>query len=123
MGIIKRAEGILKKEKNLLELQPPVIIVGDIHGQFFDLLNLIKLGGEPGSKNKSGQKVCYLFLGDYVDRGDFSCEVILYLLALKGEFPDSVFLLRGNHECRTVSSDFGFKEECEVKYGLTVFNR
>lgn len=123
MGIIKRSEAIMKKEKNLLEIKPPVIIVGDIHGQFFDLLNLISLGGEPGSKNKSGQKTVYVFLGDYVDRGDFSCETILYLLTLKGEYPDSVYLLRGNHECRTVSSYFGFREECESKYGLTVFNR
>ncbi|KAH9247052.1 hypothetical protein BASA81_015404 [Batrachochytrium salamandrivorans] len=120
LGILKKAEALLRKEKNLLELKPPVVIVGDIHGQFFDLLNMFKLTGGPGSgKNKTS----YLFLGDYVDRGDFSCEVILYLLALKCEFPEYVYLLRGNHECRTVSSYFGFKQECEMKYGPVVFNR
>lgn len=119
LGILKKAEALLRKEKNLLELKPPVVIVGDIHGQFFDLINMFKLTGGPGGKSKTS----YLFLGDYVDRGDFSCEVMLYLLALKCEFPDYVYLLRGNHECRTVSSYFGFKQECEMKYGPVVFNR
>ena len=57
----------------------------------------------------------FLFLGDYVDRGKYSCEVMLYLLALKLSFPDSVQLLRGNHETASVSKHFGFKEECKAK--------
>jgi serine/threonine-protein phosphatase 2B catalytic subunit len=120
IAIIKKAEGVMKKEKNLLELKPPVVVVGDIHGQFFDLVNMMSKAGMPG---KGKNKTVYVFLGDYVDRGDFSCEVLIYLLSLKAEYPDSVYLLRGNHECRTVSSYFGFKEEAEAKYGLTVFNR
>jgi diadenosine tetraphosphatase ApaH/serine/threonine PP2A family protein phosphatase len=122
LAIIKKAEAIMKKEPNLLELKPPIIIVGDIHGQFFDLLNMMQKAGLPGQK-KTGKTSSFVFLGDYVDRGDFSCEVLLYLLSLKGEYPDQIYLLRGNHECRTVSSYFGFKEEAEVKYGLTVFNK
>ena len=130
IAIIKKAEAVMRKEKSLLELKPPIVIVGDIHGQFFDLINMMSKAGMPG---KGKQRTVYLFLGDYVDRGDFSCEVLLYLLSLKvhfcsvffrlsnaristmikhkAEYPDSIYLLRGNHECRTVSSYFGFKEE------------
>jgi serine/threonine-protein phosphatase 2B catalytic subunit len=90
------------------------MVVGDIHGQYFDLLNILK-------KWRPDHNL--LFLGDYVDRGAFSCEVILHLLALKLKYPHKVFLIRGNHECSTVSAHFGFKEECKVKYGLTVYYR
>ncbi|KAG5187601.1 Metallo-dependent phosphatase-like protein [Tribonema minus] len=98
--------------QNLVELDAPVMVVGDIHGQYFDLLSILR---------KWRPDHALLFLGDYVDRGAFSCEVMLQLLALKLRHPASVFLLRGNHECSTVSAHFGFKEECKVKYGLTVY--
>ena len=114
--LISRATTILKSEKNVLDLEAPCIVCGDIHGQYFDLLRLFEVGGSIES-NK------YLFLGDYVDRGKFSCEVMLYLLALKVKYPSRIWLLRGNHECRAVSSYFGFKEECNAKYGLGTYNQ
>jgi serine/threonine-protein phosphatase 2B catalytic subunit len=85
--IITLAEAILRNEQNLLYIKPPVTIVGDIHGQYYDLLTAINHGGVPGVTK-------YLFLGDYVDRGSFSMEVLLYLYSLKILHPDSIFLLR-----------------------------
>jgi hypothetical protein len=79
--LIDKAKAIMTREPNVLQLKAPLIIVGDIHGQFYDLMNIFKVGGTPGDKT-------YLFLGDYVDRGHFSCEVILSLLALKVAHPD-----------------------------------
>jgi len=115
--LIDLAREVLVKEKNVLSIKAPVTVIGDVHGQFYDLLHILDLGGPPGAKTQ------YLFLGDYVDRGAFSCEVILYLLALKVAHPNRVFLLRGNHECQNVCAHFGFKEECATKYGLPVYYR
>jgi len=84
---------IIGKDPNLLTLFDPVTVVGDIHGQYYDFVKMLDVGGHP-SKTK------YLFLGDYVDRGSFSCEVVLLLYSLKLNFPSTIFMLRGNHECR-----------------------
>ena len=100
---------ILEKEPNLLELKPPIHVVGDIHGQYDDLLRILKLTGLPPKCN-------YLFLGDYVDRGDYSIEVLALLFSLKIKFPDHVFLIRGNHECESVNKNYGFYEECHERY-------
>jgi serine/threonine-protein phosphatase 2B catalytic subunit len=78
--------------------------VGDLHGQYFDLLNMLQKAGEPGTIN-------YLFLGDYVDRGVLGIEVVLLLLTLKLSEPKSVVLLRGNHESRNMTESFTFREE------------
>ncbi|OMJ86872.1 hypothetical protein SteCoe_11505 [Stentor coeruleus] len=102
-------------ESNLLELVDPVTIVGDIHGQFYDMLRIFDLGGSFDSTK-------YLFLGDYVDRGSFSIEVILLLYSIKLNYPKTVFLLRGNHECRQMSSFFNFRSECLYKYDLEVYD-
>jgi len=88
------------KEPNVLKIYDPVTVVGDIHGQYYDLQKINELGGLP-SKNNAGEEINkYLFLGDYVDRGLFSVEVILLLYTLKLNYPESIVLLRGNHECR-----------------------
>ncbi|KAJ6254600.1 hypothetical protein M0813_12202 [Anaeramoeba flamelloides] len=88
--ILKLSRNILKKEDNLLYIESPIIIFGDLHGQFYDLLHFIYTCGDcDPEKNK------YLFLGDYVDRGMFGIETVTYLLALKICFPKGCFLLRG----------------------------
>ena len=115
IDIIEKAKSIMMREPNIVRLDAPVIAVGDIHGQYYDLLNLLDEGGAPGTHET------YLFLGDYVDRGSFSCEVMLLLLSLKIKYPEKIWLLRGNHECNTVSGHFGFKQECKVKYGVNVY--
>lgn len=117
--IMACATEILKAEKNLLQLREPVIVVGDIHGQFYDLVKLLEIGGMPSPEDGR----TYLFLGDYVDRGCFSCECVLLLLALKCCFPQNVFLLRGNHEARHLTTYFNFKTECQFKYSQMFYSK
>ncbi|MFH4973527.1 hypothetical protein AB6A40_000236 [Gnathostoma spinigerum] len=107
--LAKRAKEVFQQEKPLLWVTPPVYVCGDIHGQFFDLLRIFKLVGKP-------PKIKFLFLGDYVDRGPHSLETICLLFLYKVLYPQSVFMLRGNHECSTVSLTYGFHDECEERY-------
>lgn len=96
---------ILTEENNVVEVSSPVTVCGDLHGQFYDLMELFKVAGEPPDVN-------FLFMGDYVDRGYFSVVVISLLLALKLKHPQRVTLLRGNHECRQSTQVYGFYDEC-----------
>lgn len=115
------------QESNVVHVQAPVTVVGDIHGQFFDLIEIFKIGGFCPDTN-------YLFLGelrlppfqdalsnssagDYVDRGMFSVETISLLVCLKLRYPNRVTLIRGNHESRGVTQSYGFYTECSRKYG------
>lgn len=108
--ICELASEILLKEENVVSVPAPVTICGDIHGQLFDLFELIKIGGMPPHTN-------YLFMGDYVDRGYHSVETVSYLLCLKIKYPDRVWLLRGNHESRQITQVYGFFDECIRKFG------
>ena len=92
MQILTAALDLLKRESNHVRVNYPATIIGDIHGQLFDLIPML-------SKCKHG-KVNLVFLGDYVDRGRYSIEVTLLLLALKVNYPVNVTMLRGNHESR-----------------------
>ncbi|KAL6768625.1 hypothetical protein ACKKBG_A11495 [Auxenochlorella protothecoides x Auxenochlorella symbiontica] len=108
--LCERAIEILVEEGNVQHIEAPVTICGDIHGQFYDLMELFKVGGDCPKTN-------YLFMGDFVDRGFHSVETFLLLLTLKVRYPDRMFLIRGNHESRQITQVYGFYDECLRKYG------
>jgi serine/threonine-protein phosphatase PP1 catalytic subunit len=105
---------VLKSDPIVIPIEAPVNVVGDIHGQYFDLLELFRRDGIPPGTS-------YLFLGDYVDRGNNSIETFALLLSLKVKYPRNVWLLRGNHETEDVSRLYGFRYECTERYNETLW--
>lgn len=105
---------VLVQEPVLLTLEGQYIIVGDIHGNIRDLIRIFAHAGNPNCSK-------YVFLGDYVDRGEFSIEVIVLLFVLKVMYPENVYLLRGNHEFRDINSQYGLKDQVMEYYGRDVF--
>eukprot|EP00747_Dinoflagellata_sp_TGD_P187398 gnl/TRDRNA2_/TRDRNA2_45036_c0_seq1.p1 gnl/TRDRNA2_/TRDRNA2_45036_c0~~gnl/TRDRNA2_/TRDRNA2_45036_c0_seq1.p1 ORF type:complete len:322 (-),score=61.07 gnl/TRDRNA2_/TRDRNA2_45036_c0_seq1:114-1079(-) len=103
------AKEVLSNESNVQPVRCPVTICGDIHGQFHDLMELFRIGGYCPDTN-------YLFLGDYVDRGYFSVEVVSLLMCFKVRYPGRITILRGNHESRQITQIYGFYDECLRKY-------
>lgn len=98
-------------------LHDPVIIVGDIHGQYYDLVKLLELGDFAQNPKQK-----YLFLGDFVDRGTFGVEVVTLLYALKVNYPKRVFFLRGNHECRNMTTHMNFRLEVLSKFDQETYD-
>ena len=111
-----RVRPILLSQPMLLELEAPLKICGDVHGQYLDLLRLFEYGGFPPQTN-------YLFLGDYVDRGKQSLEVICLLLCYKIQYPNNFFILRGNHEAAGINRIYGFYDECKRRYSIKLWKQ
>ena len=112
--LIDKSLQIIKVQKMLVELEAPLHVCGDIHGQYYDLLRIFEHCGYPGEYN-------YLFLGDYVDRGKQSLETICLLLCYKIKYPEKVTLLRGNHESSVTNRIYGFYDECKRRYNIRLW--
>ena len=112
--LIDKSQAIIREQKMLVELEAPLHVCGDIHGQYYDLLRIFEHCGYPGEYN-------YLFLGDYVDRGKQSLETICLLLCYKIKYPDKVTLLRGNHESSVTNRIYGFYDECKRRYNVKLW--
>jgi serine/threonine-protein phosphatase 5 len=118
--IIKKAKEIFEKNKSLVDIhradEEEITVCGDIHGQYYDLLNIFELNGVPSKENP------YLFNGDFIDRGSFSVEVILCLLSWKVLYPNHFFMSRGNHETSNLNKLYGFYGEVKAKYDQKVYD-
>lgn len=115
-----KCRDICEQDKNVVEVTIPedneITVCGDVHGQYYDLLNIFSMNGNPSLKNP------YLFNGDFVDRGSFSVEVMMTLCAWKVLYPKYFFLNRGNHEAKSLNKMYGFENEVKHKYDAKIFD-
>eukprot|EP00730_Choanoeca_flexa_P013890 TRINITY_DN5839_c0_g1_i2.p1 TRINITY_DN5839_c0_g1~~TRINITY_DN5839_c0_g1_i2.p1 ORF type:complete len:307 (+),score=44.67 TRINITY_DN5839_c0_g1_i2:62-982(+) len=109
-ALCEKVAEILIEEGTVQTVSSPVTVCGDIHGQFYDLEELFRNGGQVPDTS-------YIFMGDFVDRGHYSLETFTRLLTLKAKYPNRIVLLRGNHETRQITQAYGFYDECLQKYG------
>lgn len=114
ISLCSKVSQIFNREPQIIPLKGNFVIVGDIHGSIDSLLRIFNHFNYP-------PKTSYIFLGDYIDRGKFSCEVIIFLYSLKILHPMNIFMIRGNHECELMASVNGFKKECLKKYSKLVY--
>ena len=112
--LIDKSLPIIREQKMLVELESPIHVCGDIHGQYYDLLRIFEQCGYPGEYN-------YLFLVDYIVRGKQSLESICLLLCYKIKYPEKVTLLRGNHESAVTNRIYGFYDECKRRYNVRIW--
>mmetsp|Transcript_85868 Transcript_85868/g.224090 ORF Transcript_85868/g.224090 Transcript_85868/m.224090 type:complete len:308 (+) Transcript_85868:126-1049(+) len=112
--ICQKVGEVFLSQDSFLDLEAPIKICGDIHGQYHDLLRMFDMGGFPPESN-------YLFLGDYVDRGKQSVETIILLLVYKVMYEENFFMLRGNHECAAITRIYGFYDECKRRYNIKLW--
>merc|ERR1719362_439895 len=108
---------VLRREGSLVEVPLPCRVYGDIHGQLLDLLEFFNAFSWPDKRRGDIFSMNYIFLGDFVDRGAYSCDVIVLLFSLKILYPTKIFLVRGNHEDRLMNMNYGFREDCHTKFG------
>lgn len=113
-NLLNQTKEVLTSQSPFLELEAPMNVCGDVHGQFHDLLRMFEYGGFPPDSN-------YLFLGDYVDRGKQSLETIVLLFGFKVKHTENFFLLRGNHECASITRIYGFYDECKRRFSVKLW--
>lgn len=109
-SLLSQLKPIMHSKPNILKISSPVIIVGDIHGQYYDFLEMLLTTGLPPHVNM-------LFLGDIVDRGYYSIQTICLVFAFMVKYPTRVHIIRGNHESESISRVYGFYQECLQRYG------
>jgi len=112
--LVKLTKDVIMTQPNLLNVEAPIKLVGDIHGQFPDLLRLLENNGYPPDTR-------YLFLGDYIDRGKQGLECVVLLMSYKVKYSDKIFLLRGNHEDASINRIYGFYDECKRRYSVKLW--
>jgi diadenosine tetraphosphatase ApaH/serine/threonine PP2A family protein phosphatase len=115
LNVVSQAVSVLQREGAVLDVSGSVVVVGDIHGNLATLVRIFDEFGYPDS-------VCFVFLGDYIDRGPHSCEVLIFLYSLKILFPQNVILLRGNHEVGDTRDSCGFRRECLARFLPRVYS-
>jgi diadenosine tetraphosphatase ApaH/serine/threonine PP2A family protein phosphatase len=114
--LLNKLREILYTEDTLLCLRSPIVICGDVHGQYEDVQYLLTRAMKATAEGFEDSRRI-LFMGDYVDRGKFSLNTFLLLVTYKLQYPQCVFLLRGNHESRQITQTYGFHAEILTRYG------